>query len=238
MDFTELEHEYNKSNIKTSWNDFGTGITYTNPSTSGFRNAFSTVKYPFVDWNHQFIIANNAGGSSGPNHGNTQLPNLETAFRPFINIKYLIDRIFEATDFTYDSSFFNEADFLKLYMDFNWGGEEPETGVGNLSNSDPQVLSTGNYQPLLLYSNDFSSNAGYNSANGVFTAQFDNQTYIINAEFEVTNINNSADLKWRWVHKDSSGNIIADFDLSPWLGGAGPIVIPWNISFKHNIKSK
>ena len=230
LDFTELEHEYNKSNIKRSWNDSGNSIVYTNPSTSGFRDSYTTVRYPFVDWNHQFIIANNPGGSSGPNDGNTQLTNLETAFRPFINIKYIIDRIFEATDFTYESSFFNEADFIKLYMDFNWGGEEPETGIGNLSNGDPQVFSTGIYQPLLLYSNDFPSNAGYNSSNGVFTAQFDNQSYIINAAFQVANLNNNADLKWRWVHKDGSGNIIADFDLTPYLGTAGPLIISWNIS--------
>jgi hypothetical protein len=39
LDFTELEHDYNKTQIKNSWNDSGTGITYTNSSTSGFRNA-------------------------------------------------------------------------------------------------------------------------------------------------------------------------------------------------------
>jgi hypothetical protein len=43
LDFTELEHLYNKTNIKLSWNDSGTGITYTNSSTSGFRNAYSTL---------------------------------------------------------------------------------------------------------------------------------------------------------------------------------------------------
>tara|TARA_R110002050_G_scaffold155655_1_gene283601 strand:- start:1520 stop:4216 length:2697 start_codon:yes stop_codon:yes gene_type:complete len=229
LDFTELTHSYDKDNIKKSWNDSGNSIAYTNPSTSGFRDDYTTLRYPFVDWNHQFILASNTG-ASGPNNGNTELANLETAFRPFINIKYIIDRIFEATDFTYESAFFNTTDFEKLYMDFNWGGEEPETGVGNLSVGDPLVYSTGNYQPLLLYSNDFPSNAGYNSSNGVFTAQFDNQSYVINAEFQVSNLNNSADLKWRWLHKDASGNIIDDFDLTPWLGGGGPFVIPWNIS--------
>jgi hypothetical protein len=54
LDFTELEHDYNKTEIKNSWNDSGTGITYTNSSTSGFRMLFTTVKYPFVDWNHSY----------------------------------------------------------------------------------------------------------------------------------------------------------------------------------------
>jgi hypothetical protein len=74
LDFTELEHDYNKTQIKNSWNDSGTGITYTNSSTSGFRNAFSTVKYPFVDWTHQILIAASGGT---PTAGNPQLVNLE-----------------------------------------------------------------------------------------------------------------------------------------------------------------
>jgi hypothetical protein len=115
LDFTELEHDYNITNVLYSWADSGTGITYTNSSTSGFRNAFTTVKYPFVDWNHSYTFDATTGF---PN-----LPNLESSFRPFINIKYLIDRIFQDTEFTYESAFFNEVDFNKLYMDFNWGAE-------------------------------------------------------------------------------------------------------------------
>ena len=61
-----------------------------------------------------------------------QLPSLENVFRPFIKIKYLIDRIFEATPFSYTSDFFNTADFKDLFMDFNWGSENfpPVTGSG------------------------------------------------------------------------------------------------------------
>ena len=107
LDFTELAHSYNKDNIKRSWNESPyPSIAYTNPSTSGFRDDYTTLRYPFVDWNRQWILANNTG-ASGPTNGNPQLPSLETAFRPFINIKYLIDRIFEATDFTYESAFFS-----------------------------------------------------------------------------------------------------------------------------------
>jgi hypothetical protein len=56
LDFTELEHLYNKTNIKLSWNDSpDPPIAYTNSSTSGFRNGNTTVKYPFVDWTHKFL---------------------------------------------------------------------------------------------------------------------------------------------------------------------------------------
>ena len=117
LDFSELTHEYQKTNIKNSWNDSGTGINYTWNSTSGFRDAFSTVKYPFVDWNHKYTL------SSTGTFGTTVLPNLESAFRPFINIKYLIERIFQDTPFTFTSDFFDTTEFKKLYMDFNWGSE-------------------------------------------------------------------------------------------------------------------
>ena len=198
LDFTELEHDYNRTQIVNSWLSSGTGITYTNPSTSGFRDANNTVKYPFVDWNHQFIL----GASGTP-----VLSNLETAFRPFINIKYLIDRIFEATPFTYESAFFDTTDFGKLYMDFNWGGDEPVSGIGTVSSGDPIVDSTGSYQPLKLYSNNFPDNVGYDPTTSIFTAEYDNQSFIIDAEFNVGTLI-SPDVKFTWTHYDASGAII------------------------------
>jgi hypothetical protein len=223
LDFTELEHEYNITNVLYSWADSGTGITYTNSSTSGFRNAFTTVKYPFVDWNHSYTVDATTGF---PN-----LPNLESSFRPFINIKYLIDRIFQDTEFTYESAFFNEVDFNRLYMDFNWGANiTPETGEGSYKTGDASNTSTGSWQPLFIFDNDFPSNAGYNTTTHKFTADYDNQTYIIDTAFTVANLNNSADLKFRWRHSDSAGNYIAGTTLNPWLGGAGPLIIPYNIT--------
>ena len=221
LDFTELEHDYNYTNIVLS----ETGnLALNNPlpvgSFAGSAGSTITnvVRYPFVDWNHQYTI------TSG---GMPKLLTLESSFRPFISIKYLIDRIFEASEFTYESAFFNTTDFEKLFMDFNWGGETPETGSGTLSTGDPYVVSTGSFQPLRIISNDFPSNAGYDNTTFKFTSGFDNQTYIIDTNFAVANLNNSADLEWYWRHKDSSGNIIDSNGYSPWLGGSGPLTIPW-----------
>ena len=113
----ELDHEYVYSNIKNSWTG---ALELIYPLSAGsFAGAPGSVltdvlAYPFVDWNHQFYLESN---------GQPALQNLENSFRPFIKIKYLIDRIFEASEFTYESDFFNEADFNNLYMDFNWGSE-------------------------------------------------------------------------------------------------------------------
>ena len=194
LDFTELEHEYNKSEIKRSWNDSGTGIVYTNPSTSGFRNAYSTVKYPFVDWNRNWVVAA-AGGT--PTEGNPQLLSLEQAFRPFINVKYIIDRIFEPTPFTYESTFFGTADFGKLYMDFNWGADNnPVQSVDNGSNTFYCNNGQGTHYAGTSYTNFILDNTGlaffvfppnYDSTTNIITATVDNETYNINYDYTITN---------------------------------------------------
>jgi hypothetical protein len=171
LDFTELEHEYNKTEIKLSWNESTTPITYTNPGTSGFRDYYSTVKYPFVDWNHSYTI---------DSAGFPVLPNLESSFRPFINIKYLIDRIFQDTEFTYESAFFDEVDFNRLYMDFNWGADNAPVVFntsGGLARTTDQDL-TSSFTTLNFNSGVMPSQFGY--ASGVFTAQADGQVYTIN----------------------------------------------------------
>jgi hypothetical protein len=190
LDFTELEHEYNITNVLYSWADSGTGITYTNSSTSGFRNAFTTVKYPFVDWNHSYTF---------DSAGFPVLPYLESSFRPFINIKYLIDRIFQDTEFTYESAFFNEVDFNKLYMDFNWGSDGfpvifNNSGEGTLSST--QSL-TASYATIQYNTQGFPAEAGYSA--GVFTCVNDNTQYSISYQFFFSGSASIQALNLRWI---------------------------------------
>ena len=119
ISFEELEHDYTYTEIRNSWQGLLTVAplpitSYANNTGVADATTTNVLKYPFVDWTHQF-----SSNSNGP-----VLPRLESAFRPFIKLKYLIDRIFAATDFTYESSFFETADFVKLFMDFNWGDNE------------------------------------------------------------------------------------------------------------------
>jgi len=236
LDFTELAHEYNRTEIVNSWNDSGTGITYTNPSTSGFRNAFSTVKYPFVDWNHQYTV--------DATSGEPVLRNLESSFRPFINIKYLIDRIFQATPFTYESSFFNTADFKKLFMDFNWGGNGFPTpnntfaaswvfGTGATSN-----VGTGAYKAFrLLPETSVGGVAGstlppnYNTSTYIITAPTTNEMYNVSYNFKLENTTIvPASAQCRWIHK-IGGVAQPDIDYAVrFMTGAGQF-LPYSGSF-------
>jgi len=210
LDFTELKHEYDKSQIKLSWNDSGAGITYLNPSTSGFRDANDTVKYPFIDWNHQYIL-----GSVGP-----ELTTLESSFRPCIQLKYLIQNIFAATDFNYTSNFFDSADFDKLYMDFNWGADNTPnlTAVTVFEASiDPlatQSFATTNYTNLNLDIWYFPTGTGpqvsfvppnYNITTNRITSTSTNEQYDIYNSYGIRNTSGStATIECRWLKNSTT----------------------------------
>ena len=220
LDFTELEHAYNRTQITNSWNDGGTGITYTNPSTSGFRDAYSTVKYPFVDWNHQIIVAASGGT---PTAGNPELPTLETAFRPFISIKYLIDRIFEASEFTYESAFFNTTDFEKLYMDFNWGGDNIPSSINdtylarwkfNVSPSIPSNIGNSSFKEFHLIPETTSPQQApselppnYNTTTNILTATTNNEIYDISYTFLLGKTSATSEtIECQWLHNSTPIN--------------------------------
>ena len=220
LDFSELEHEYNKTQIQYSWNDAGTGITYTNPSTSGFRDANDTVKYPFVDWTHQILVGGSGTGTAAIS-GNPEFTALEQIFRPFINIKYLVDRIFQVVPFTYESEFFDTADFEKLYMDFNWGsGNAPEltnstayyplywynNGIGGVAN-----IATTSFTNMIL-----NSLAGiwaavpppnYNTSTHIITSTVVDETYIVTYGYTIENTDSVArTVECQWLYNSTPKN--------------------------------
>jgi len=218
LDFTELNHDYNKTEIKRSWNDSpDASITYTNPSTSGFRDTYTTLRYPFVDWTHQIAL----GGSNNTNatSGNPELLTLEAAFRPFINIKYLIDRIFEATPFTYESEFFDTDDFKKLFMDFNWGSDNfpftiDDSGKGKIA---VDQIATTSFVMIQTNDNTFSDNIGYSA--GIYTALSDNQTYNFDYSYAYTVSGTGAwTAEFRWILTRASGFVEPPINLTPVSG--------------------
>ena len=206
LDFSELDHDYDKDNIKNSWVNT-TGITLTNALSSTNSFAYSSaignltntnvLKYPFVDWTGQILLAN---GSTGNNAvaGFPELTALEQAFRPFIKIKYIINKIFADTEFTYSSDFFDTANFGTLYMDFNWGeGNAPNDifAQGESVNryNDPDNFAGTSYSNVVFPSDNnvsgtggnFPSDAGWNSGTSTFTATQDNVNYSLDYFVEI-----------------------------------------------------
>ena len=205
LDFSELDHGYTRTNIQLSWSG---GLSYTNTGTSGFRDG-GTVRYPFCDWEHQYIVQSN---------GNPELVNLEGTFRPFINVKYLIDRIFNqpAFPFSYTSTFLNTSLFGNLFMDFNWGdAETPRV----FSNSGGLALKgifdleayyqTVDFDELNVFFNGpqttLDTNFGYSG--GTFTATANNQVYSVNYDmlFYIKSGFGTSTFTCKWVHETTGG---------------------------------
>jgi hypothetical protein len=211
LDFEELEHDYNKTQIKYSWNDSGTGITYLNSNTSGFRDANDTVKYPFIDWTHQYIVGGTNVPSTSATDGNPELTSLEQAFRPCIQLKYLINKIFADANFTYTSNFFDSADFEKLFMDFNWGANQtPTEPTEGIYWDDPLVIYISNtaWQNVHLQQEQFAFELGWDSANDRFVATQDNTQYNLNYVCVVSSPIASGDCHFRIAHRNSGGTLI------------------------------
>lgn len=221
LGFIELAHDYGKANIKASWTG---SVTYTNSNSSGFRDA-DTLKYPFVDWTHQILIANGSTGTTAA-AGLPELTKLEQAFRPFIQLKYLINRIFNqpSFNFTYTSNFFDtNTDFEKLYMDFNWGDEPYGSSPSRndfvnrksaLTNIDitqhPQWLNI----PVSLAGSPAGNTALWNNTSYFFRSDVNNLE--VTADYRIQLENTSSINDWttnmRVVKRNGAGVILEVFD--------------------------
>tara|TARA_R110000824_G_scaffold33842_2_gene108104 strand:+ start:1995 stop:5009 length:3015 start_codon:yes stop_codon:yes gene_type:complete len=216
LDFSELEHDYNYTEIRNSWQ----GILTVAPlpitsfaNNTGVAGATTTnvLKYPFIDWNHNIIIS--------PTTGNPILPNLETVFRPCISLKYIINKIFADTNqFNWTSNFFDSADFEQLFMDFNWGtADTPNdwagSGWGYYYKTDADNYATASFAAINITADTFPANFGFDTSTNIFTvpAGQSNSTYSIayNSTFRCRSLTAAtADLELRWLHTPSGGTAI------------------------------
>ena len=225
LDLSELNHDYEYTNIQASWDgnlQLQTPLPANTFAGSQGDTTTAVVKYPFIDWNHQFFLDANF---------NPEMPNLNSAFRPCIQVKYLISKIFAAAGFSWTSDFFNTSmstggafDFDKLYMDFNWGNDENPTdinawgrGAVNRDNVFPDNFApNGSWGTALLSYENFPDEQGYDIATGVFTipAGQDNTTFDINYGFRFLflNFDNEANLDLRWLVTPASGT---DYTIDP-----------------------
>ena len=110
LDYSDVEHEINYDNIVSTWEySGGTYISY-----SGLTGK---VLYPLAETGYdeggtfgRFDFT--SSGFTSP----TGNPIQTTQFKPWLNVKYLIDKIFEKAGFTYDSSFFDTQYFQSIFM--------------------------------------------------------------------------------------------------------------------------
>tara|TARA_R110000744_G_scaffold196593_1_gene315899 strand:+ start:20955 stop:24173 length:3219 start_codon:yes stop_codon:yes gene_type:complete len=209
LDFDELGHDYNAQNIEDSW-DETLGIELSNPlpvgSYAGAPGATRTnvMKYPFINWTGAFELTSLT---------NFAINQPENVFRPVLNCKYLIDKFFEATPYTYDSAFLNSAYFSKLFMDFNFGGESGSLSSTFSMNNDQLVgsVSSGTANPgpwitFVMPSIQLDNPAGtawahYDQLTGIIKIPSSN-SYLMGTgqvRFKKTHFNTRGE--WRLQHK-------------------------------------
>ena len=170
--FSELSHPYTKPIIEASW-------------TQPIEGA---IIYPMVNW---------IGGFDGQ-WNNIHLNNFSDAFRPWINIKWIWDKIFEESGFTYESTFIETDEFTKLHMDWNFGdtflmfgGGENDTGKFHVD-TDIANLFSGTSIPSYFLTVPFTeieqtqgvdgfSSDFFNLTSDTYTATADNQS--VNVSF-------------------------------------------------------
>ena len=252
LNFSELEHNYNKTVIRSSW--LG-ALTLNNPLPVGtFAGTAGTsttavLKYPFVDWTGQVYFGSGATSGSEPNTPN--LDRLETAFRPFIKVKYLLDRIFSEAGYTYSSSIFSAGKFTGLYMDFNWGGNSMPAVIGDTSFTATYKYVTGapiftnattTFELLPLLDNSVTGGqpssqtpTDYQDSGAdiyKIVATVDNQLYDIDYNWQILHASGASSiLECRWQHYDASENVTNTIDfLNQTMSGLFHVTYAGNVS--------
>ena len=217
LNLDELDHDYNLTSIEASQTG---ALPLLNAlqadSFAGASGATTTsvLKYPFLNWAGSIRRnATSAQVSDGATANRPSLKRLEDGFRPFINVKYLVDNIFKGAGFTYSSAFFDSSYFSNLFMDFNWG-EEPD-GAAPLRNDNVKrksdltattvaqfpsftnvpVNTDNGSSSLALWDNSFyglQSDVNNLHISGCFDVGINNGDYI---QMEVTTFNSDGDIQ-------------------------------------------
>ena len=120
LDFSDIQHEINYDNITSTW-DYSGG-TYT--SYSGLTGK---VLYPLAQTGYDENTT--VGLWDFTNSGFTSPTGVAlqtTQFKPWINVKYLMDKVFEKAGFTYESNFFDTQYFQSIFM---LAGNSPTMGA-------------------------------------------------------------------------------------------------------------
>jgi len=195
LGFDELTHDYNKDNIKNSWIGKMPVTALPSGSFAGSAGATETdvLKYPFCRWNGS--ITQDVGGATNKF---PHISEMSDAFRPWIKVKYLFDRIVGEAGFQYQSDFMegignyagsgtsHEADFERLYMDFNWGNDIHPGGSTDgtevieyiRNNASSNRSATASFAAITFNSNESNLvGQGWDSSNDKFVSANDNTFY-------------------------------------------------------------
>lgn len=123
LDFDDIIHDVDYDTIKSTW-------TYTGGTYDSYSGITGKVLYPLAQTGYdegQTYGLFNFTTSGFTNSGATAIQT--TQFKPWVNVKYIMDKIFEKADFTYESNFFDTQYFKSIFM---YAGQSPTMGAQKL----------------------------------------------------------------------------------------------------------
>ena len=109
LDFSDAQHEVTYDNIVSTW-EF-TGGSYTN-----YSGIVGNVLYPMTFNGYDADLSYGKLNLDSDGFTNPSNPMLIEQFKPWLNLKYMVDLIFENSNYTYTSEFFNTDYFESIYV--------------------------------------------------------------------------------------------------------------------------
>jgi hypothetical protein len=108
LEFTGMTHELTYDNIVSTW-------SYTGGSYTNYSGITGNIVYPLIHGGYDPNQYFSSFDTSSTGFTNSNYPIQPAQFAPWVNAKYLIDEMFSRTNFTYNSSFFNDPYFQGIF---------------------------------------------------------------------------------------------------------------------------
>lgn len=108
LEFTGMTHELTYDNIVSTW-------SYTGGSYNNYSGITGNIVYPLIHGGYDPQQYFSSFDLSSTGFTNSNYPIQPAQFAPWVNAKYLIDEMFSRTNFTYESSFFNDPYFEGIF---------------------------------------------------------------------------------------------------------------------------
>ena len=109
LDFTDIDHEVNYDNIITTW-------SYSGGSYDTYSGIMGRVLYPLAHTGYDTDIGFGEWNFGASGLTNSGTPLSVGQFKPWINAKYLFDKLFQYSNFTYSSEFINSNYFNSIFV--------------------------------------------------------------------------------------------------------------------------
>ena len=165
LSYVDLNHEHDYSSVTTSWECVNDGV-------SGLFGG--KILYPMINYGLDYQGDSSSGASPTFEYSFGQpfsfdqsgFPIVPQAFKPAIQVKTVLDRIFSTTPYTIESEFFDSEYFTSIYMDTFQNGKFGIEYVSGITNQN--IFKTGMVQQRFDYDKDthhilplFDTNNGY-----------------------------------------------------------------------------